>query len=268
MNSKLMEYEYPRKYIFIEEENNVFRKDINDSLNSSNHKYQWKFVDSIARKKVGELKYDLIQHDDKVLGWVELENSIQVYRFSQRHCKVIDEDYFDNDLNTKMDKIRNYKLLFKDKILIAKCEIIYNDEKYYGIFLNGQFQGFHHEKYIDFLIPFDTVIDCKTKEYKLFRISNLSKPLELESAPTTLNLIGVFPKMKIGKVKINSIKQSMWIDLNKLDSPVNLNINKPFKEEKILDDIFEYIKFEREKSKAIVDKVLEVKEYLQKGDDI
>ena len=260
MNGKLKNYDYSRKILFIEDESNNFRKEIDDKTIISNNDYQYKIVNSITRKEYQGIVYDLIQHDDVIIGWVELKLSPQIFRFSGAQCKVVDDIYFDNNLNEKMGNTRNYKLLFKDKVLSARCEIRYEDEVYYGLFLNGQFQGFHNEKIIDFHIPVDFSIDVNPKETVMYKISNLTVPIE--NKVKNLNITGVFKKHKIGKVKLPDQKTPYWIDI----SNISIDFKYPHvgytEDEKFLNDIFEFIKIERNKSKEIANKVLSVRDYL------
>lgn len=265
MNGKLKNYDYSRKFLFIEDENNNFRKEIDDSSIISNEIYQWKIVNSITRKEYKGVIYDLIQHDDVIIGWIELDLSLQIFRFSAKQCKIVDDLYFDNELNNKMGKIRNYKLLFKDKVLSARCEIIYNGEIYYGIFVNGQFQGFHNEKVIDFYVPLDITVDVNPKDIVLYKISNLTVPID--SKIKKMNITGVFKKHRIGKVKLAGQKTPYWFDINNLSYDLKYPSEDYTEEEKILNDIFEFIKIERNKSKEIANKVLAVRDYLRGFDN-
>src|SRR5699024_8336967 len=162
-----------------------------------------------------------------------------------------------------LGKTRNYKLLFKDKIVFTKCVVTFEGEKYYGIFINNKFHGFHHESFVDLFIETDIILETKIDNLKLYKISNLTQVFEKNNLNNNARLVGIVPQHNIGKLKFKNIKTPYWINLKELNEKIKLNSQEYSKEKVILDDIFEFIKIERNKSKLIADQVLEVKKYIK-----
>src|SRR5699024_9491764 len=98
---------------------------------------------------------------------------------------------------------------------------------------------------------------------QLYKVSNLTKPVEGEYDIEMIKLISVFQETKVGKVRVNQ-QDNFWIHL---ESVKNLTMDFQEKEQKSaeelkLDDIFYSINSERKKSKEIVKTVLSAKDFL------
>src|SRR5699024_4108219 len=178
MDKRLENYDYSRKILFMEDKVKKFKENIGESKEKEIDFGEAQIMNSIDRRQYDGNTYDLLQNDDTILGWMNLENSPQIFRFPARQCKIYDEKYFDNSINESLGKTRNYKLLFKDKIVFTKCVVTFEGEKYYGIFINNKFHGFHHEIFVDLFIETDIILETKIDNVKLYKISNFTKVFE------------------------------------------------------------------------------------------
>src|SRR5699024_2729879 len=98
---------------------------------------------------------------------------------------------------------------------------------------------------------------------QLYKVSNLTKPVEGEYDIESVRLVSVFQETRVGKVRVNQ-KDNFWVYLDSIN-----NLMQDFKEEAKksseelkLDDIFYSINSERKKSKEIVKTVLSAKNFL------
>src|SRR5699024_9299933 len=98
---------------------------------------------------------------------------------------------------------------------------------------------------------------------QLYKVSNLTKPVEGEYDIESVRLVSVFQETRVGKVRVNQ-KDNFWVYLDSIN-----NLMQDFKEkeqksaeELKLDDIFYSINSERKKSKEIVKTVLSAKDFL------
>src|SRR5699024_7565245 len=77
------------------------RKRVNSDVEPIDiYDYLWKVITTISMQSFEGKVYHLIQHEDKKLGWIELEDSIQILRFPAQHYKVIEERFNNNEINS------------------------------------------------------------------------------------------------------------------------------------------------------------------------
>jgi len=266
MNKILDEYNYSRQFILVEDQNKKIRKRINSDLELLDiDDYLWKIVTTVSIQNFEGKIYHLIQHEDKKLGWIELENSIQIFRFPAQHYKVIEEKFSNNEINSNMNIEKDFISHFKGKLLNIKSQIIHNNEIYYSVFIKDKFHGFHHHTVLDPMRECDIEVDKEQldENIQLYKVSNLTKPVEGEYDIESMRLVSVFQETRVGKVRVNQ-KDNFWVYLDSIN-----NLMQDFKEEAKksseelkLDDIFYSINSERKKSKEIVKTVLSAKNFL------
>src|SRR5699024_2878665 len=266
MNNTLDTYNYSRQFILVEDQDKKIRKRVNSDVELIDiDDYLWKVITTISMQSFEGKVYHLIQHEDKKLGWIELEDSIQILRFPAQHYKVIEERFNNNEINSNMNIEKDFISHFKGKLLNIKSQIIYNDEIYYSVFIKDKFHGFHHHSMLDPMRECDIEIDKDQLDdnIQLYKVSNLTKPVEGEYDIEALKLISVFQEAKVGKARVNQ-QDNFWIDLESIDN-LTLNLGEEGQksiEELKLDDIFYSINSERKKSKEIVKTVLNAKDLL------
>src|SRR5699024_8617688 len=196
-------------------------------------------------------------------GWVSLNNSIQLFRFKPKSYKFIAEDFEANEINDKLNIIKDFKTHFTNKILTVKSEIEYNGKKLLGVFIKDRFFGFHDEEYFEELISTKIKLDendVKTKT--LYKISSMVKPYHERVNFDKPRLVSVFKESNIGRIRANK-KEYYWITLDGLeDYLVNLESESKKESDKYLDDIFYAIEKEREHSKEAVKTVLSAQGFL------
>lgn len=265
MVKKIDDYKYSKQFILIEEKDKKLSKSPYMETELENiDDYLYSVVTSVVQQEVNGDIMHLIQYEDKEVGWIDLEDSIPVYRFKPMHFQIIEENFQPNELNQKMNIDKDFISHFKGKLLTVKSQVTYQGERYYSVFLKNKFHGFHHEKHLDPL--FDVHISLTQENFndepELFMISNLTKPVvelpEFEEGELT----SIFPANKIGKIKYN--KNFYWIDISQLkDLKIpELNLEYKSEEQLLIDDIFHSVLVEREKSKEMVKSVLSAKDYL------
>src|SRR5699024_1580597 len=150
---------------------------------------------------------------------------------------------------------------FTGKLLNVKSEIEYEDNTYYGVFIKDRFQGFHDAEMLDPVIECATNLNDYAEDIKLYMISSLAKPVDIDLTESNIKLVQLFKKNKIGKVTVDDDK-SYWISLE--DIPQNIYVdledNKSTSDvEKVLDDIMMSVNTERNKSRQMVKTLLDAK---------
>lgn len=265
MIEKLENYNYSKIYVFTEDENKKIYKRLNSDDVIDVDDYQFKIITSVSQRNIDGKKMHLIQYEDKQLGWIDLEKSIQIFRFPARHYKVIEATFQPNDLNEKMGISKDFIAHFQNKLLNIKSQITYENEIYYSVFIKDKFHGFHKAEYLDPLIEINENINPDTlhENLTLFKLSNLTneetEPIEIES----VKLVSIFYKVRVAKIQINN-NLNYWIpvdQLPKLDFPLLEEITRD-KTDLYFDDIIHSVNNERMKSKDILKSVLAAKEFV------
>src|SRR5699024_3495837 len=254
-----------RQFILVEDQDKKIRKRINSDLEILDiDDYLWKVITTISMQNFEGKTYHLIQHEDKKLGWIHLEDSIQILRFPAQHYKVIEEKFNNNEINSNMNIEKDFISHFKGKLLNIKSQIEYDNEIYYSVFIKNKFHGFHHHSVLDPMIECDIELNKEQldENVELYKVSNLTKPVEGEYDIESVKLISVFEETRVGKVRVNQ-RDNFWINLEEING-LSLDMDRFEKktEELKLDDIFYSINSERKKSQEIVKTVLSAKEFL------
>lgn len=266
MKNVLDQYNYSRQFILIETQNKKIRKRLKSDLELIDiDDYLWKIVTTISVQNIDGTYYHLLQHEDKKLGWLDLEDSIQIFRFPAKHYKIIEDKFSNNEINSNMNINKDFISHFKGKLLNIKSQIKFNNEVYYSVFIKNKFHGFHHHSVLDPMIECEIEIDKNQldENIQFYTVSNLTKPVEGDYDIESLKLISVFKKTEVGKVRVNH-SDNYWIHLENitdLDLDISSDNQKSIEELK-LDDIFYSINLERNKSKEIVKTVLSAKDFL------
>src|SRR5699024_3075793 len=265
MVDKLSDYKYSKQYILIEDGDKKFSKSAYIETELENiDDYLYSVVTSVTQKEVNGSLMHLIQYEDKEIGWMDLQNSIPVYRFKSNHFQVIEENFQSNELNQKMKIDKDFISHFKGKLLTVKSQVEYKGERYFSVFLKNKFHGFRHESHLDPLFHVDIPLGEEnfSPDTEFYLISNLTKPVNEVPDINNAKLLSIFPNNKIGKVQRG--KNGYWIDLLKLvDVEIpNLKLEYKSEEQLVLDDILSGVEQERNKSKEMVKSVLSAKDYL------
>ena len=110
------------------------------------------------------MEYNLIQFDNEKLGWINLEDSIQVFRFSNRYCRIDDKHLSNNEINKKMNNQHNVLLEKTNKLLTIKSMIFFEEEQYFSVFHNEEFLGFYEAGVLDELVKCDIPINLDERQ--------------------------------------------------------------------------------------------------------
>lgn len=266
MINQFKEYNYPKQFILIEDEAKEVYKNLNSDQDVQNiDDYLWKVVTTITQRNVEGRVYYKLQYEDKSIGWVELEDSIQIFRHSARHFRVMEDEFSTNDINRKMGIDKDFISHFKGRLLNIKSEVFYQGERYYSVFIKNKFHGFHHEDVLDALVSCDISLDPAIP-FTFYKISNLTKPVEIE-AVESLKLVSVFRKAQVGKVLVNE-DAFYWIALENVDEETlgqiaSLEEEVKSEAELHLDDLFYSVNLERNKTKEMMSTLLSAKDFLK-----
>lgn len=263
MKNKIEDYNYSRLYIFIEDENKKILKRLTREDVIDGDDYQYKIITSVSQRDIEGKKMHLIQYEDKQLGWIELESSIQVFRFPAKHYQVIEGVFQPNELNEKMGISKDFIAHFQGKLLNIKSQITYENELYYSVFLKNKFHGFHKAQYLDPIIEVSQNIEPEIIKGKLdlYKFSNLTNEVTEDIEIESLKLTAVFIENNIAKVQINN-SLNYWVSMDQLPT-----INVPSYDEKqdsldlYYNDLLQSIEEERSKTKEILKSVLSAQEF-------
>lgn len=263
MSEKIEQYDYSRLYIFIEDDNKKILKRLkrDDLLDVDD--YQYKIVTSVSQRNVDGKKLHLLQYEDKQLGWIELERSIQIFRFPVKQFQVIEGVFQPDDLNEKMGISKDFIAHFQGKILNIKSQITYADEVYYSVFLKNKFHGFHKEKYLDPFIEQNINIEPENVpgELDLYKFSNLTNEETENIDIEKMKITGLFKQNKVAKLQINS-SLNYWVAIEQLPGfTTSIENNKMIDSDLYFDDLIQSIENERAKTKEILKSVLSAQEF-------
>lgn len=264
----LKELNYPKQYILNEENNTEIYKSIYEkNAISLVDEYMYNVVSVVNEQIINGQKYSLIQHDDKKVGWIKFNKSIQIFRFKAISGKFIDESFEVNEINEKMGLVKDFRAHFSNKLLKFKSEIEYKGEKLVGVFVKDNFFGFHSPNAFDFLTECEVPLNNEDIEDKsLYAFSNLKKPIEDEIEIDEPKIVSFLKRSNSLRIKVNK-KDYYWSNLDELIEKVdNINTYSLFnksKKQKYIDDIYYSIDQERNKSKELVKSVLTIKKYIK-----
>lgn len=264
MIEKFKDYNYSKQYIFIENADKKISKRLNDNDVVDVDDFMYKIVTSVSQRNIDGIIFHLIQYEDKQVGWIDLRDSIQVFRFPAEHYQVIEDVFQPNNLNEKMGISKDFIAHFQGKLLNIKSQIKYQDELYYSVFLKNKFHGFHKADYLDPLIDTDENIEPENiqKELSLFKFSNLTNEVNEVTDIESLKVTGVFKNNNIAKVKING-DLNYWVSLNQLPKfSIPDNGTKKLKNDLYFEDLIYSVNNERQKTKEILKSVLSAKEFV------
>lgn len=263
MSEKIEQYNYSRLYIFIEDENKKILKRLKRDDVIDVDDYQYKIVTSVSQRNIDGKKMHLIQYEDKQLGWIELENSIQIFRFPPRHYQVIEGVFQPNDLNEKMGISKDFIAHFQGKILNIKSQITYDNELYYSVFLKNKFHGFHKAQYLDPFIEVNLNIEPESiiGELDLFKFSNLTNEETEDIDIEKLKVTGLFNKNQVAKIQIND-SLNYWVSFEQHpELTTSFESNEVTSTDLYFDDLIQSIEDERAKTKEILKSVLSAQEF-------
>lgn len=270
MKILLDEYKYSRQFIFLEDAANTFLKTLESEDGQEQlDDYLWKIVTSVSQKEVDGKIFHMIQHEDKRLGWIELKDSLRIYRHPAEQYKVVEDIFSSNELNQKMGIEKDFISHFKERLLTVKSEVMFEDERYLSVFIKEKFHGFHHEDVLDPFLTCNIDLSEHKSDFELFRQSNLTKPAE-DLTVEELKMTAVFKKNKVGKVLSNN-EEYFWISykdakesiLKQVEAVPDSTAKSIEKLE--LDDLLYSVNLERGKTKDILKSVLSAKKYLKGG---
>src|SRR5699024_7684227 len=136
MKKLLDGYNYSRQFIFLEDAANTFLQTLEtEDGKEQTEDYLWKIVTSVSQKDIDGKTFHMIQYEDKRLGWIELKNSLRIYRHSAEQYKIVEDIYSNNELNKKLGIEKDLISHFKEKLLTVKYEVLFKKDKYIYVFL-------------------------------------------------------------------------------------------------------------------------------------
>ncbi len=250
-------------FILIETDKQIYKSLYNDEKTENIDEYLYKIVTSVSQEKKENEIWHLVQYEDKELGWINLEDSIQIFRFHDELYKVLESSFQPNELNQKMGIEKDFISHFKDNMLTIKSEITYEKEKYYSVFLKNKFHGFHKAEYLDPLIDLKLPInEDNIDETEIYTNSKLNNPVS--NVPEFKNglLNAAFFKHGIASVIIQG--NTYW---TRLDALRSIDIPHITKKEKSLeqlkyDDLFYSVEESKQKSIDMLKTIIGAKDYL------
>lgn len=264
---EIAEYDYPKQIILNETEGTKIYKKLGKIENALEiDDYNCQVVTTIMEKDYNNERYTLIQHEDSRLGWIKLQDSIQIFRFEPVIARFIEDEFEANIINDKLGIIKDFHSHFTGRLLTIKSEIAYKDNQLLGVFVKDKFFGFHDKKFFETLEECDFSLSSNDISNKdLFKTSKMNEVSDEEILIQEPRLISIFKKSNIGKVKVNS-SDYFWIYLDGLE--YYKNQIQPFtfvknSDQKEIDDLFYAVKKERKHSKEIVKTVLSLKDYMK-----
>ena len=261
---EILEYDYPKQYILNEKPGTKIYKVIGEDEGSEEiDDYQFSIITTITEKHEDGVKYTRIQHEDERLGWINLQNSIQLFRFKDKSYMFIAEDFEANEINDKLNIVKDFKTHFTNKIVTVKSEVEYKGKKLLAVFVKDRFFGFHDEEYFEELIPTKIKLEEDDLQKKtLYKISSMENPYHEKVNFDKPRLVSVFKDSNIGRIRANR-KEYYWITLEGLENYlIDLETETKKETDKYLDDIFYAIEKEREHSKEAVKTVLSAQSFL------
>lgn len=266
MTNKLENYNYSKQYLLIENEGTKAYKKINSNKIFQNlDDYQYKVISTVIQREVDSEIYSLIQYEDKEIGWVNLKNSVQIFRHKAQFYKVHEEKFQSSELSDEMNIKKDFIAHFKGKLLNIKSELFYKGEKHLGVFINNKFHGFHPAKYFDPMIETDLIVPAESilNEIKLYKQSSLTSEVANEFEIKEINIIAIFKSLGILKIKFENEK-NYWTDSKYFPSEMFEEINLIDKNEtqRFIDDLLYSVNLERFKTKEIAKTILSAKEFL------
>lgn len=261
------EYDYPKQFIINESEGTKIFDVIGEEEGAEEiDDYQFNVISTITEKTENGEKYFLIQHEDQRVGWINLKDSIQIFRFQSKNVRFTGDDFIANEINDALDIVKDFKTHFTGKILTVKSEIEFKGTRLLGVFIKGKFFGFHNEEYFEELIECD--VDLPENEVYQKDLYKVSKMEEIHNEGVDISnpkLVSIFKESGIGRVQANK-KEFYWITLDGLENYIAniiLEAKKKSQTEKEIDDLFYAIYRERQQSKELVKTVLSAKDYLK-----
>jgi len=259
---------YPKQYIIIENDDKKIYETINAEENMKPvDEYLWAVVSVITEKNVEGITYSLFQYDDERVGWINFENSLQIFRFPAESYRFIDQEIIDTEINEKMGINKDFRTHFQNKLVTIKSEIEYDGKRLFGAFVNKKFAGFHPVEY------FEKMIDCnielnesKFDSKDLYKYSSLQNPVNEKVYIKNPKMVHFFKENNLARVKVNS-KEFYWVSLEGFESEIadintDVDDNKTI-EQKYMDDILYAVNQERQQSEEIVKTVLAAKKHIQ-----
>lgn len=255
---------YTKQYILIETADTKLNKSLYEDTELIDiDDYLYSVVTSVTQKTINGVKKHLIQYEDKELGWLELKDSVQIFRFKPMNFQVIERNFYSNDLNKNMGIDKDFISHFKGKLLTIKSEINYKNEKYYSVFLKNKFHGFHHEKHLDPLFEVNIPLTPENiNNVELYILSNLTKPIFEIPEYDNSKLLSFFKNNNIGKIQLDN--NVYWADLTTLK---DIKLPNPTLDYKNIDqlryeDLLYNVEKEQAKSKEMIKAIISAKDYI------
>lgn len=254
---------YPKRFILIENNKKIYKSLYNDEKFENIDEYLYSIVTSVTQEKRNDEVWHLIQYEDSELGWINLKDSIQIFRFQPTIYKVIESSFQPNELNEKMGIVKDFISHFKDNMLTIKSQISYQGEKYYSVFLKNKFHGFHKAEYFDKLVDLNIPIgEENIKDAVIYSNSKLNNPISNVPSFQDGLLKTAFYKQGIASVIIQA--NTYWISI---DSLRNVELPRIEGKEKTkyqlqYDDLIYSTEEQKQKSIDMLKTIIGAKDYL------
>lgn len=216
--------------------------------------YVYNRVSVIKIQYVYQKKYGLIKLAEHVLGWTEIEASIELKYKPEETVK------FKEDVNEigKLNKLIGKKVqnINPDQVYLSKHFVEFENRVLEAVYKKDKLMGLISPKDLYHAIEIDKRIELDSS-IKLFTSSSLKNEADESYYRDTGIIKTVFPELKIAKLKVS--KTYFWIELNSdnLDLPEIVTIDSFGKEDRKYISIVSYFQQEREQSKNIIKKLIE-----------
>lgn len=211
-------------------------------------------VSVIKLQYVAQKRYGLIKLADHVLGWTEIEASIEL-KFKPEETVKFKKDVNELDSLNKLigKKVQNIN---PDQVYLSKHFVEFDNRILEAVYKKDKLMGLINPKDLHHAIEIDEKIKLDDST-KLFTSSSLKNEADENAYRDTGIIKSVFPDLKIAKIKVS--KTFFWIEINSdnLKLPEMVTIDSFNQEDRKYISLVSYFQQEREQSKNIIKKLIE-----------
>lgn len=239
-----------------QEETSIYKTAIFDQVIGTVGERIYGLYKVIDFREIEDKTYYLISNKNGIVGWVNLINSITLYKKEHEAVKLIDKNYYVDEIN----HILRFDLVNTDinKVYMSRGFIILNGKVLEAIYLKSVLIGFFSPNDLDHSIKINEkmILDNENDFYLDSGFITKAEDVNKEAA---MKIIDFFPNLKIVRVKHkNSI---LWVKIRDFRHE-KLNRQKELLSDLSFNNLFAiHISYsyeqERRKAKDVIKKLIE-----------
>lgn len=242
--------DYNQLFLLLNEESHIYKDDMLTQVYDSAIKYSGTVVNSVETKLINGVPYHYIMANGRMLGWIKLEESIQVFRNKPVYLKRFSSEPSELE---RLDIKGGYEISDERKVYIGRSHLYHDGKLFTSLFIRDKFYGFLPMESYD--LGEEISIESEFADAdEIFLNSGLSSKYAIEDPVVKVTLL--FRELNLARIRAD--RKTLWTPISNLrEVPEKKEISFEQNMERSRQNDY-YLSFKEEKKK--LDKVMQALE--------